>query len=77
MDADDADRPGPGLAHLASRLLPAFGLGVMGTFFVCRWGWSVSTPLQRAVFALGALSVVAGLVLDWRTGRAEAGRDAA
>ena len=50
---------------LASRMLPAFGLGVMGTFLFFRWGWDVSTPLQRAVFALGALSVVAGLVLDW------------
>ena len=50
--------------HLASRMLPAFGLGVMTTFLVFRWGWSVSTPLQRAVFALGALAVVVGLVLD-------------
>lgn len=64
MEPDHAPRSGRRTAHLASRMLPAFGLGVMGTFLVCRHGWDVSTPLQRLVFALGAASVLLGLGLD-------------
>ncbi len=51
--------------HLLSRVLPAFGFGILGTFLVCRVGWLASTPLQRGVFGLGALCVLAGLALDW------------
>lgn len=65
MEADDAaDRSAYRLV-LASRMLPAFGLGVMGTFLFHRWGWAVSTPVQRIVFGLAAAAVVVGLALDW------------
>ena len=47
-----------------SRTLPAFGLGILGTFVVCGVGWDASSLLQRGVFGLGAVCVIAGLALD-------------
>ena len=47
-----------------SRTLPAFGLGILGTYVVCGVGWQTSSGVQRAVFGLGAACVIAGLVID-------------